>query len=178
MKLRIKESIDDVVYVGLMRYSDAIDDITEDMIQPDEVIKSGSDYNDQYDTRKFIVMYLKGVAENLKKFKSVKECKARPASKKTKKGLSGYLDIELEHPSDLNDDEVEKNYMFTIRYSDHKPSNTDNLIGNLLIIGMKPKNFEKVAIRTLKTNKAVIQKRVTDFEKQRYGKELTHIIFE
>ena len=167
-----------VIYVSLLKFEDTLDNIQEDMIQPDEEIMSGNNYSDQYDTRKFLKNYLDSIASQIKSnYSCIKVCYVRPASKKTRTGLSNYIDIIFKHPKDITPDEEEEHYKYSIRFSDHDPDEGDDLIGNVKIVGMKPKNFEKAVIKVLKISRADIQKQISDYEKERFGRSTTIITF-
>lgn len=179
-KLHISENeelFDEVFHIGLFKFEDTLYDMQEDMVEPDDVVVSGDNYSNQYDTRKFLKKYLDYVAQNIKGYPCVKLCYVRPASKKTKTGLSNYIDIVFKHPKDVTKDEENSHYKYSIRFSDHDPSDDEDLIGCVKIVGMKPKNFEKAANRILKTKRSVIQKQISDFENERFGKTLTTITF-
>lgn len=173
-----EELNDDVFYVSLLKFEDTLNNIQEDMILPDEEIMSGDNYSDQYDTRKFLKNYLDSIASQIKSnYPCIKVCYVRPASKKTRRGLSNYIDIIFKHPKDITSDEEEEHYKYSIRFSDHDPEEGDDLIGNVKIIGMKPKNFEKAVTKVLKMSRPDIQKQVSDYEEERFGKSITVITF-
>ena len=73
------ENIDEIdIYVDMLPYEETLEFISEDMIQPDEEIKDGSEYFDEIDTRKFLKMYLKNdVVPTIKTYPTVKSCWVR-----------------------------------------------------------------------------------------------------
>ena len=95
------------IYVDMLPYEETLEMVVEDMIQPDEKIKSGDDYSDQIDTRKFLKLYLKNdVVPTIKTYPSVKSCWVRNASEETRTGLSNYVDLIFKHPKDLTKEEL------------------------------------------------------------------------
>ena len=167
------------IYVDMLPYEETLEMVVEDMIQPDEKIKSGDDYSDQIDTRKFLKLYLKNdVVPTIKTYPSVKSCWVRNASEETRTGLSNYVDLIFKHPKDLTKEEIEGFYTYTIRFSDHKHDETEilpHVIKSVHIVGMKPKNFEKTARSVFNRYRQKAQDRITEFEKKKFGKQVTTI---
>ena len=176
----INENIDEIdIYVDMLPYEETLESVSEDMIQPDEEIKDGSAYFDEIDTRKFLKMYLKNdVVPTIKTYPTVKSCWVRNASEDTKTGLSNYVDLIFKHPENVTKDEIESFYTYTIRFSDHKHGDAEmlpNVIKSVDVIGMKPKNFVKTARSVFNRYRQKAQNRITEFEKEKFGKKVTVI---
>ena len=160
-------------YVDMLQYEETLNDLDEDMVQPDEEIQDGNNYKNVQDTRAFLRMYLNDVVKTIKQYNCVKSCWVRGASKKTKTGLSNYIDIVFIHPDGLSEEEITKNYKYSIRFSDHKHEEKRKLpdiLQSIHIVGMKPKNFEKAARSAFNKYLNKAQTRISNFEQIKYGK--------
>ena len=179
IKLRISESEDmsNLVYMEFIPFYSFKNSINEEIINPDDVIQNARKYSDPIETRDSLFDYLDPIAKRIKNENEfVVSCDPDTSPQHIKWSLSNYLEILFKHPSDLSQEEIDKWYRYAIRFSDHNNVHPKTYkTSEIDIRGMKPKNFEKAAIRAFKTSISDINNRIAKFEKQKYGKQITFL---
>ena len=146
MRLKIRETIDEIFYVDLIK--DGISNsLCEDQILPDEEILPKNRYSNILDTRQFLALYLKPLAERIKRLRFIKDSYVHCPDDEDNDGLSNYVRIEFNHPECISTDEIHNFYSYSIRFSDHKHEKAlqkRDVIDSQEIVGMKPKDFVNV----------------------------------
>jgi len=151
--------------------------LMEEILDPNDTIMSGNKYKDHIETRKSINTHLKGLATRIRNLPYIKSCNPDPSRSKGK-GLSNYIEVQFNYPDGLTKDEIDKNYKYTIRFSDHEDTHKDSRTHKTSyvdVVGRKVKNLEKAGIREFKTSLVDIQNKIKDFEIGKFGEQKTFI---
>ena len=151
--------------------------LREEKLSADDIIKNGAEYRDQVETRMSIKDFLKDAARTIRNLDYIKYCDVDTSKPKVKRGLSNYVEIGFNYPDGLTKTEIEKYYKYDIRFSDHKDLHEPELKKRypVNIVGMKAKNLSKKAIQVFKKNIEEVQKRIRDFELEKFGEQKTFI---
>lgn len=151
--------------------------LKEEKLSSDDIIKNGAEYRDQVETRMSIKNFLKDAAKNIRSLDYIRYCDVDTSKPKIKRGLSNYVEIGFKYPDGLTDVEIEKYYKYDIRFSDHndkhKPEYKTRYYVNM--VGMKTRNLSKKALQIFKKNLEDVQKRIRDFEIEKFGEQKTFI---
>lgn len=151
--------------------------LKEEKLSSDDIIKNGAEYKDQVETRMSIKNFLKDAAKDIRSLDYIRYCDVDTSKPKIKRGLSNYVEIGFKHPDGLTDIEIEKYYKYDIRFSDHndkhKPEYKTRYYVNM--VGMKTRNLSKKALQIFKKNLEDVQKRIRDFEIEKFGEQKTFI---
>lgn len=147
----------------------------EDYVGPDDTIQRYSKYQDSVDTRQCLLNYLAPIAKRIEEENPyIKECNIDQSPERIKKSLSVYIEILFNHPDGLSQEEIDSYYRYAIRFSDHENIHSKiYTTSEISIVGMKPKNLEKAAIRAFKANLTDIKSKIKNFEIQKFGKSIT-----
>lgn len=143
MKLRIREDIENVIYVDFIK-GDCERNLHEDQVLPDEIILPKNRYSDPVDTRQFLAMYLEPLATKIRKLHFIKNAYVHSAEDEDNNGMSNYVRIEFEHPYGISDKEIRDFYFYSIRFSDHKHIEAEqkhDVIESYEIVGEQPQNL-------------------------------------
>lgn len=152
--------------------------IKEEKLKSDDVIQDGNSYKDQVETRRSISKHLKTLANRIRKLLFVKECNVDISPDKIKRGLSNYIEVTFDHPDDISKSDKNKYYRYTIRFSDHDDSHSNERIHKTSyvdIVGKKVKNLEKAGMKLFWDCLSEIQQHINDFEIEKYGEVKTNL---
>lgn len=168
MKLKIQENYNDTVYIDIVPYIDTIHTITEDKIDPEDTISVGDMYKSQLDTRWHILLdYIVPISKSIGSLKYIESAEPRASSPNNERGLSNYIDVVFNHPENISDEDIEKFYTYTIRFSDHENNHIENgEVEEVKIVGMKAKNLHKAAMKVFKNKLFDIERDIEKFEKR------------
>lgn len=160
------------IYVDIIPYEYGIE-LSEDVIDDDHVFEKDHVYQNELDTRWYILTtYINKISDEIKALPYVYECNPRPSNAKT--GLSNYIDITFIYPDFLTENEIESNYIYTIRFSEHKDTHPEYThTEKVEMTGMKAKNLRKAAMKVLREKLSDIQRDIAKFERETYGKQFT-----
>lgn len=177
MKLKIVESdyTNLKIYIDIIHYRKS--ELYEDTIEPDFIFKKDYVYQNELDTKWYILTdYIVPIAKNLKRdFQCIESYNVRSSSPDTS-GLSNYIDIVFTHPEDSTEQEILDNYTYTIRFSDHENQHPEyNHNQEVDIIGKKAKNLEKAARKVFLNSLTDIQNDIKNFEIERFGEQETFL---
>ena len=165
----------DFMFIQTVPYYDLINNLVEDIVNKDDILQHYTKYTDTVDTRKNIAKYLQPVSRRIKDENDfVISSYVDTSPDRIKKGLSNYIEVEFKHPEDVEEEYIDTYYKYAIRFSDHLPKRTKKYkTSQVPIVGMKPKNLEKAAIKHFKSSLADIESRIREFELKKYGKQIT-----
>ena len=178
MKLLIEENkYKYIIYVDMVKFSELIgyQALTEDEIPDTHRFIKGFKYNDEFDTRQYILAnYIVPFAKNLlNNYNFVVDYDAH-SSKDGNSGLSNYITIIFEHPDSITDDELEDNYMYTIRFSDHENKHPElGDVEEVDMTDMKASNLMKAGMRVFKRKLSDVQRNIAKFEIEKFGEQQT-----
>ena len=160
------------IYVDIVPY-EYTNELIEDVIDDDHVFEKDHVYQNELDTRWYILTeYITKISDEISNFPYVSECNPRPSNAKT--GLYNYIDITFIHPDFVTEEELESNYIYTIRFSEHKDEHPEyKHTEKVEMVGMKAKNLKKAAMKVLKARISQIQRDIAKFEVDTYGEQLT-----
>lgn len=149
--------------------------LNEELLRSDDIVKNGDEYRNQIETRKSINSHLKGLASKIRELPYIKSCNPDP-SRARGRGLSTYIEIQFIHPDGLTEEEIDKNYKYTIRFSDHIDKRKDkrtHKTSYVDVVGKKVKNLEKAGMKEFRTALSDIQDKIRKFEIEKFGKQKT-----
>jgi hypothetical protein len=151
--------------------------LKEEKLSSDDIIKNGTEYKDQVETRFSIKNFLKDAAKDIRSLDYIRYCDVDTSKPKIKRGLSNYVEIGFKYPEGLTDVEIEKYYKYDIRFSDHNDKHKPEYKTRYYvdIVGMKTRNLSKKALQIFKKNLEDVQKRIRDFEIEKFGEQKTFI---
>lgn len=163
------------IFIEIIQTRTHLEYLREEQLKPDDVIKDGKEYIDQFNTRQSINSYTKQLANKLKKLSYIEDTNPDISGPKVKRGLSTYVDIIFKHPEGLSKEELE-NYKYTIRFSDHIDKRKDkrtHKTSYVDVVGKKVKNLEKAGMKEFRTALSDIQDKIRKFEIEKFGKQKT-----
>ena len=173
---KTKETI--TLYIDMVPYSEVkqeLNNLEEDIVEPNDDIQIGKSYLDQFDTRFYIFRnYIRPIVSKLKQYDFVEDCESHPST--DTEGLSNYIHIYFIHPEQISDSEYERLYHYTIRLSDHENKHPEKgPVEEVELVGRKAKNIEKAVMKVFKTKLSDVQLKIKEFELNKYGKQLTFL---
>ena len=172
MKLRIRESNEQTIYVDLIRGSCLSDYLHEDTIAPDEEIKMGYQYDNPLETRENISKYLEPLVCKIRKEHCVNKVSRHWAKKESNNGLSNYVEIIFKHPYGIDEYEIEDYYTYTIRLSDHGHDEAKeyyDVIDSKHIVGKVPNDLCSIGWEVFETNLDRVVDEIEQHEIDVYG---------
>lgn len=179
MKLFIKEETDNrfIIYVDMLPYNELKKELrlTEDEISNTHRFTKDFNYADEFDTRQYILAnYIAPFAKNLiDNYNFVVDYDAH-SSRDGNKGLSNYLTIIFDHPDSITDEELEDNYMYTIRFLDHENKHLEfGAVEEVDMTDMKASNLAKAGMRIFKRKLSDVKNNIKDFEIEKFGEQKT-----
>lgn len=177
MKLYIRESNDDIIYIDIIKGC-ANEDLTEDQIEPDEIILPSNRYSDYMDTREFLSYYLQPLADRINRLRYIQNAYVHCSDDTGVKGMSNYVRIEFKHPIGLPESEIYGFYYYSIRFSDHgheSAKDKRNVIDRYEIVGTKAKDLESIGWDIFESNVETIKKQIIQHEIEKYGHQKTYL---
>lgn len=164
-------------YVDLVSYQKFKDDILEEITRT-EPIKNGDEYpiEDHVEIRTQVKDALKPLATKIRKEKTIKTAQADMSPSYIRRGLSAYLDFQIQPPQGVTQDEIDKYYKYSIRFSEHEDLHSEDK--NRYYVELEGRclnDLYKVGWRKFKSKKEKIQKKIRDFELEKFGKQFTFI---
>lgn len=173
MKLHINENESDIIYIDMIPFSQEISVYEE--IDPNFVFTDDGFYDSDVSVRWDILLdYIVPIADGIENFQFVKETNPYSSSPNNKDGLSNYIATEFNHPDFIPEDKLDELYRFKLRFSDHEDKHPENGHAEQIhMIGMKPKNLRKSAMKIFKENLSNIQANIKKYEIDNYGKQYT-----
>lgn len=179
IKLRIVENDNEKwipIYISLIPYTETISDLSEEVLSDDDVVKQWRDYTNVIETRESLADHLESLANRLKnQYDFVIDADVRPASDKTKRGLSVYIDIVFKHPEEISNNKIKAGYTYSLRFSDHEPNDVNNLVAYVDVKGRKVKNLEKFGAKEFINKIDTIQEKISEYEVETFGRALTEL---
>lgn len=180
MKLSIRESDNNgnfIIYIDMLPFLGVKDSIqlNEDDIQPDHVFSKDKKYDNEFDTRQYILAkYIAPFAKRLvEDFDFVVDYDAHSSSEGNY-GLSNYLTLTFEHPDNITESELEETYMYTIRFSDHENKHPElGAVEEVDMTDMKASNLMKAGMRVFKRKLSDVQRNIAKFEIEKFGEQQT-----
>ena len=160
------------LYMCLIPYSDALN---EEVLSGEDTIKDADDYNDFEETRLSLNRNLTPVINALESEPYIVSVSPNPSQDTSLPGLSVYANFTVEHPDNISNSELRDFYKYSIRFSDHENRHPNDVSLDIDVVGMKVKNLKKAAMKVLKSNLNFIQKRIRDFELEKFGEQKTFI---
>lgn len=160
------------LYVCLIPYSDTLN---EEVLSGEDTIKDADDYNDFEETRLSLNRNLTPVINALESEPYIVSVSPNPSQDTSLPGLSVYANFTVEHPDNISNSELRDFYKYSIRFSDHENRHPNEVSLDIDVVGMKVKNLKKAAMKVLKSNLNSIQKRIRDFELEKFGEQKTFI---
>lgn len=180
MKLSIRESNNNgnfIIYIDMLPFLDVKGNIqlNEDDIQPNHVFSKDKKYENEFDTRQYILAkYIATFAKRLvEEFDFVIDYDAHSSSEGNY-GLSNYLTLTFEHPDNITESELEETYMYTIRFSDHENKHPElGVVEEVDMTDMKASNLMKAGMRVFKRKLSDVQRDIARFEIEKFGEQQT-----
>jgi hypothetical protein len=170
----ILQNLDNNFYVEIISYHDYRTLLKEEILQKDDIIIDGDNYNDVIETKKSLSSNLKALAAYIRDFDFVKSSSPNPSD--AHRGLSAYVNVIFNHPDNITKEEQDKYYKYVIRFSDHEDKHPKSSVtSNIGIVGMKVKNLTKSGKRNFHNKLPEIAKNIHDFEIKKFGKPVTKI---
>lgn len=155
------------------------DNLLDESISADEPIKQGDEYpiDDHVEIRTQIKNALKPLASKIKNYNSIiKYAQPDMSPKYIKRGLSTYVDFGIIPPDGLTNQEIDKNYKWSIRFSEHGDLHGEGKNRYYVELeGRKLNDLCAVGWRKFKSKLPKIQKKIRDFEIEKFGEQKTFI---
>lgn len=164
----------DVLYVDILTYSDFLY-LYEDNAILGDIIKQGKEYSDYVKARKELCAILAGTCNKIEKLNYIKYCNPNPSDDETEPGLSVYMNIMFKHPNGLTEEEINENYRYSIRFSDHKDRHKRPNRKQIKLVGKKVENLANTAWAIFNSQLRYFQKKIKDFETEKFGEQKTFI---
>ena len=162
------------MYLQMMRYSDFIALLKEEVLSNSDIIKNGDDYEDPIETRRSIKYHLKKFANKLRSMEFVDD--AFVDISQSNRGLSNYVTIVFNHPDDISKQEKKDYYSYTIRFSDHDNKHPkEKPEYEIGLVGRKVGNLTYAGTKFLYKKLPQIQQHINDFEIKKYRKVKTNL---
>lgn len=164
-------------YIDIVSYYDFRNQLLESITKT-EPIKNGDEYpiDDHVEIRTQIKDALKPLATKIRKEKEIKMAQADMSPNYIKRGLSAYLDFQIKSPEGVTQEEIDKYYKYSIRFSEHEDLHGEDK--NRYYVELEGRclnDLYKVGLRKYKSKKEKIQKKIRDFELEKFGKQITFI---
>ena len=173
MRLQINESNHITLYIDMVSFSQDCQ-VNED-IDPDFVFTDDGFYDSDISVRWDILLeYIIPIADEIENFPFVSDTNPYSSSPNNTDGLSNYIGIEFNHPDFIPEDKLDELYRFKLRFSDHENKHPENgQTEEINMIGMKPKNLRKSAMKIFKSKLSDIQANIKKYEIDTYGEQYT-----
>lgn len=173
VKLQINESDSVILYIDMVSFSQDYK-VNED-IDSDFVFTDGGFYDSDISVRWDILLeYIIPIADEIENFPFVSDTNPYSSSPNNTDGLSNYIGIEFNHPDFIPEDKLDELYRFKLRFSDHENKHPENgKTEEINMIGMKPKNLRKSAMKIFKSKLSDIQANIKKYEIDTYGEQYT-----
>ena len=164
----------DVLYVDILTYSDFLQ-LNEGNAILGDIIKQGKEYNDYVKARKEICAILAVTCNKIEKLNYIKYCNPNPSDDETEPGLSVYMNIMFNHPNGLTEEEINENYRYSIRFSDHRDRHKRPNRKQIKLVGKKVENLANTALAIFNSQLQYFQNKIKDFETEKFGEQKTFI---
>lgn len=165
------------LYVDLVPFYEKVECLNED-ISDTEKIKSGNNYpiEDHIRIRRQIKNKIVPIANEIRKEPYIKYANPDISSPRIQRGLSVYIDFAIDYPDDVTQDEINRYYKYSIRFSEHEDLHgTDKNRYYVELEGRTLNDLYRVGLRKFNSKKEKIQKRIRDFELEKFGEQRTYI---
>jgi hypothetical protein len=159
----------------LLKFNQFIVMLNEEKLTKNDIIKYGDEYTDQIETRKSIKNYLKKLATRIRGLEFVENSWVNPST--SNRGLSNYISIVFKHPDDVTTQEINDNYKYVIRFSDHENVHPEHDVDyEMGVVGKKFGNLSKLGMKFLTKKLPEIQNDIQAFEINKFGDAQTFIL--
>ena len=149
--------------------------LREEKLKGSDIIKKGDEYNDQQETKISIKNHLKKLAKKFRNLDFVEDTFVNPSP--ANRGLSNYITVIFKHPDNISKQEIEDNYLYLIRYSDHKDKHPEKDVDyHINLVGRRVDKLGYGGMKFLFSKLPEIQDDISEFENKKFGKELTNIL--
>lgn len=160
------------LYISIVPYTSTLH---EEMLSGDDTIQGAENYNDFEEARLSLNRNLTPVINALESEPYIVSVSPNPSQDTSLPGLSVYANFTVDHPDNISNTELRDYYKYSIRFSDHENRHPNEVSLDVDVVGMKVKNLKKAAMKVLKSNLNQIQKRIKDFELEKFGEQKTFI---
>ena len=160
------------LYISVVPYTSTLH---EEVLSSDDIIQGAENYNNFEEARLSLNRNLTPVINALESEPYIVSVSPNPSQDTSLPGLSVYANFTVDHPDNISNTELRDYYKYSIRFSDHENRHPNEVSLDVDVVGMKVKNLKKAAMKVLKSNLNQIQKRIKDFELEKFGEQKTFI---
>ena len=164
----------DTLYVEILPYSEFLR-LNEDNDILGNVVKQGKDYEDYNLARREICSILTEPCHRIEELDYIKYCKPNPSTDTTNPGLSVYMNLMFETPDGLTEEEINDNYKYSIRFSDHRDRHNNSNRKQIKLVGKSVENLPNTVWAIFNSELREFQEKIRDFEIAKFGEQKTFI---
>lgn len=166
------------IYIDVIPYSYK-EKLVQEEISIDEPIKNGDEYpiDGHLEIRDQVLDAIKPLASKIRKEEDyIKYSNPSKSPRYIQRGLSAYIDFGVFPPDGLTEQEINQNYKFSLRFSEHPDFHSEGKNRYYIDLqGRKLKDLVDAGWKTFLENKENIQETIRDFEIQKFGEQKTFI---
>lgn len=164
----------DILYVDIFPYSDFLQLYENNEILGNR-IRHGYDYDNYIRVRKEICSLLAPTCNKIERLDFIRYCKPNPSDDETDPGLSVYINFMFDYPEGVSEDEINENYRYSIRFSDHSDRHRRPNRKQITLIGKKVDDLSNTAWSIFNGELKELQDKIRIFELNKFGEQKTFI---